>query len=625
MTSCADEEQRLCLLPSETNKRDNDFDDFENDRLFIGVSSVRSYGGCTLENSSEGQQDHSSLDCRKVLPRQRAQQEQKLGRNVIGLIRRLSSRISFSVTVSPTCSQDLSSVEVYNDCHEYEGNDSVSRPSTLLRRLDWKKVVLYLKYTYSFALLTFCIWVIACGIYAVQTPVTQSVHWIVALVMMWVLILWLGQLEGGQGCLVGLQPIPISSYIDTHPSTYKCTVVTYNGNNLNRFIVGRQFLVVIVVFGLNFCCSVVKGATVPGLSHAFVDVFLESGMAILIVTVIIGQLAAEVCATGSMLDFINTPVMIVTTWLCLTIEASGLLHAVYLVQCAAEYCSGARYPSSTQDSDADNVQDPSTLAGSTAKSKESMPFPRQKTSFWAKVLLSVLLLTYFSVQTLTALIQHQTTMYEGTPAFVSVVILLLLIGFLGIMEAMQIALFAVVNLPKIDFDVYPRAKFNCDLAFSGSNFQAFLIGRQICVTMSMFLLARVTTTRFGTTGDLGGGEDNASATHVSNMSSQIEDFFNTGLPGAFITTVVASLAWRIFASCFPMAFLNSVIVYPTIRLCLFLESTGIFSTAWIFAKGLKIVLGLRPDEDYIGPLLISKDISKSDEETVSQTSSFSSM
>ena len=356
-------------------------------------------------------------------------------------------------------------------------------------------------------------------------------------------------------------------------------------------------------------------------------------MAILIVTVIIGQLAAEVCATGSMLDFINTPVMIVTTWLCLSIEASGLLHAVYLVQHAAEYCS--RSSSSSNDTsqnksvDDDSHDDdikktpPSNMESKSASGHEKQD-ASTKIFFCIRVMISCVLLFYTCGVTLTALLNYQTTMYEGVSSYVSIAILLFLICFLGIMEAMQIALFAVVNLPKksIDFDRYSLAKINCDLAFKGSNFQAFLIGRQICVTMSMFLLARVTTTCYQQPTVLGDHDD-----AVGFNSQKVEDFFNTGLPGAFITTVIASLAWRIFGSCFPMEFMNSPIVYPTIRLCLFLESTGIFSAAWVSATWLRTILRLQPDEDYIGPLLNSKEISASstDEETVSQTSSFSSI
>jgi len=66
-------------------------------------------------------------------------------------------------------------------------------------------------------------------------------------------------------------------------------------------------------------------------------------------------------------------------------------------------------------------------------------------------------------------------------------------AFVGMMEGMQIALFAVVNLPEEERSRHPIAHKNCQLTFTGTNLQAFLIGRQICVTMCMFVVARITS------------------------------------------------------------------------------------------------------------------------------------
>jgi hypothetical protein len=162
------------------------------------------------------------------------------------------------------------------------------------------------------------------------------------------------------------------------------------------------------------------------------------------------------------------------------------------------------------------------------------------------------------------------------------------------LEAMQIALFAVVNLPQEVLEDSPTAQTNCKLVFHGANFKAFLIGRQICVTTCMFLLARITTTDIDTT--------QPGVETVLNVNNGIQDFFNTGLPGALITTIVASLAWRIVASSFPIAFMANPFVNITIRLCLLLETSGVFSAAWLLADFLKAVVGFQPDEVYIGQL-----------------------
>ena len=158
---------------------------------------------------------------------------------------------------------------------------------------------------------------------------------------------------------------------------------------------------------------------------------------------------------------------------------------------------------------------------------------------------------------------------------------------------MQIALFAVCNLPETDLLVSPAAVSNYRLAFTGNNFQAFLIGRQICVTMSMFLLARITTTDVDTSAPI-------PVEDVLDMPCPLQNFFNTGLPGALITTIVASLMWRIVASTFPVAFLGNPFVLPTIQICLALEYSGVFSASWLCADAFKSVTGLKDDESYLG-------------------------
>ena len=158
------------------------------------------------------------------------------------------------------------------------------------------------------------------------------------------------------------------------------------------------------------------------------------------------------------------------------------------------------------------------------------------------------------------------------------------------MEGMQIALFAVVNLPEHELEQHPVARANCDLTFEGSNFAKYLIGRQICVTLCMFIVARITTIAVSPSAD----------ETVLGVSKGMQEFFNTGLPGALITTIVGSLAWRIIASAFPIAFMSNPMVYWTIRLCLLLEASGICSAAWLLAAVHKYVVGFQPDDVYLG-------------------------
>merc|ERR1719491_2627584 len=139
-------------------------------------------------------------------------------------------------------------------------------------------------------------------------------------------------MEGGLNCMVGLQPIPHSSYRKTHPKTYLSTSLSHNGQNIERFIVGRQYLDLMIVFITSFMVSTVDDASVLGLPKIVNDIFLGSDLAVILCTIVFGQLIAQINCAHSMLDFINNWGMVVSTYIALCVEASGILHAVYFVQ-----------------------------------------------------------------------------------------------------------------------------------------------------------------------------------------------------------------------------------------------------------------------------------------------------
>jgi Silicon transporter len=105
-------------------------------------------------------------------------------------------------------------------------------------------------------------------------------------------------------------------------------------------------------------------------------------------------------------------------------------------------------------------------------------------------------------------------------------------AFVGIMEGSQIAFIAVINFPSEELKNYKIAAANCELAFSGMNLGAFLIGRHICVTCCMFVVARITTLDVDTA---------AGDPTIFGVSLGAQAFFNTCLLGAIITTL--SVHW----------------------------------------------------------------------------------
>merc|ERR1712151_280710 len=77
-------------------------------------------------------------------------------------------------------------------------------------------------------------------------------------------------------------------------------------------------------------------------------------------------------------------------------------------------------------------------------------------------------------------------------------------------------------------------------------------------------------------------------------------FLNLGFQGALITTILGSISWQLVAGALPVAFLSNPVTYILLRICLFLEGTGICNGAWVLAAIFKRFLGYQKDEVYIG-------------------------
>jgi len=425
-----------------------------------------------------------------------------------------------------------------------------------------------LKYIYSMALTAFCIVMVMACIFTKSTIVAEppyNIHPVCTFFIFWFLIFWLAIIEGGQGALVGLQATEKDLYRDSHKITILNTNLIHKGDNLERFIIGRQFLNVVVIFLINMCGKALENADPLNLPKEFNLVFLKNGAAMIIVTIVLGQLTSQVNAAVSMLDFINNYFMTFTSYVSLFIEFSGLLHSVYLFQTFF-----------------------SKVSGKPIESNEPSRNIAQNLFFWGRVLISMTILGIALAVTLYTLFSGLSGMWNGVPPVVSVFIFFLLMCVLGMLEGMQIAAFALINMNVEELSQRNIAHTNCNLMFTGQNLQAFLIGRQIFVASIIFIVARIAALDIG-------DSDN-----IFGVNDSLQKFFNTGFLGALILTIIGSLAWRIVASSFPLTFMSNPFIYIIICICLFLETTGICSACWVFARLHKKIVNYQPDKVYIG-------------------------
>eukprot|EP00578_Thalassiosira_sp_NH16_P020619 CAMPEP_0181098094 /NCGR_PEP_ID=MMETSP1071-20121207/11932_1 /TAXON_ID=35127 /ORGANISM="Thalassiosira sp., Strain NH16" /LENGTH=522 /DNA_ID=CAMNT_0023180645 /DNA_START=156 /DNA_END=1724 /DNA_ORIENTATION=- len=386
------------------------------------------------------------------------------------------------------------------------------------------------------------------------------------------LIVWLAVMEGGQGCLVGLAGVPKSKYKRTHPLTWKICRIVHRGGHLERFIVGRQFLVVVVIFLMNMMGEAKTGANPLNLPKWINDIFLGNSLAIIITTIDVGQLPAQVNAAVAMLDFIQNYIMLATVYVSLAIELSGLLHCVYLVQFLFNRLAFAS--GSTEDVDTANKQPQQTTL--------------QMAAFWARVLLSLIILGFAFAVTIQALLLGKSGMGDGVSPLLSIVMFFIMLTIVGLMEGMQIAAFALMNTPEEELlTKSPMAHRNAKLILEGKNLQSFLVGRQIFVASLMFIVARIATI------ELQEGDEN-----IFGVSNGLQSFLDTGLLGAIMLTV-GSLIFRVLASSYPVMFMSNPVLFVIIKACLLLETTGVCSASWLIAIAMRSLFRLKADHMYL--------------------------
>jgi Silicon transporter len=461
---------------------------------------------------------------------------------------------------------NLSVSNLPTSLHHVNKGKSVDPPSpeTICRR-----TLRIIKTLFSFAFFTFSIFLLTTATFQKQTKVTSiyGLNPYLACFLFWATLSWLAILEGALNSMIGLVPVDPAAYRQTHKFTYMCTKLAHRNGNVERFIVGRQYLDLMCVYTINFLVGAIKGASIDGFPKIVTTIFFSSSISVVVVTIIYGQLVTQINSSKYMLDALNNRVLVATTYLAFFVECSGIVHSVYLVQWIAERIGGK-------------------------KTKE------RSIIFWIQVVVSICLLIFAFIASFTALYQGKTNIGEAIPPYASTIIFVVLVVTVGWMDGLQIALMAVLRMPVEDIEKFPIAKRNCEVVFRGQNLEAFLVGRQIFQTMIVFAIARIISFS-------GSGEN------IFGVSDSVQKVFSTGALGALITTIVASLAWRVIANSFALAFLSNPVSRPIIWLCFCAEGTGLGNIAWFMAKGHVKLVGMKDDDHYLGSSAFAKSTATS--------------
>ena len=413
-----------------------------------------------------------------------------------------------------------------------------------------------------------------------------GIHGAPAIMIWWFLLFYLSCLEGVQAAVVALKPLDKEVYRKSHPHTFKICELCHASNTLDKFIVGRQFLVVFVVFVIGFCSSYdneLLNENPLGVSGTFMTGFVKTGMCSALVTITLAQLISQIVASRCNIDYLNYRFhYYAIVGVCLFMEATGLCHFTYLIQKALVEYRGTPEAKAKQTKDQGNA-----------------------VLFYGRCLISFVIVVLSLAVIFKALFNGQTNFAStlpGLPNYAGFLFFIFLLCVVCSTEGLQVALFHMQKMDPAEFEVHAGAKANAAVAFAGTNLQGFLIGRQILTALSMFILSIIT----GIQADL--TEVNSDGEVVKITIFGLSDGFSagvleTGFMGALVLTVLGSLSGQVMASAFPLGFCGFPGMWIVLYACLTAEFIGLTHIAWPMANAVEALMGplMRNDEYYIDP------------------------
>ena len=385
----------------------------------------------------------------------------------------------------------------------------------------------------------------------------------VALLIVMALLIFLGLLEGGMVCMVGMQPVDPELYRESHPIALKCTTLaSLNATNLSRYMCGKQFFVVAIVFGIHRMTEAVSDAEVMNLPLWVSDVFLHGfALAMTFVTIVVAQMVPQLVAKDCMVDFFDNHFMLSTVYLSLWVEKSGILHCVYLVPSLLEKLDRSESPQETIS--------PNYSTRSDQHQQNSTFF---SLLFWFKVVISLAIFIFAFTVCVAALFDGNTEV-GGLPTGIALFIFLTLLLWASLVQGMQVSLFSVMKLPSQQLRSQTVAYSNYKAVFRGGNVENFLIGRQVIITGMYFYLAKLTDMNY------------PSGETVLGVSSGFQKFLNINLMGTIVTTITM-LVGRVSGAISPKLFLSNPLVFPNIYLFKLIGASGIIDAAWPIRNAL---------------------------------------
>lgn len=203
------------------------------------------------------------------------------------------------------------------------------------------------RYTLSVIIIGFALFMVFFGICTGQTNFSVTFSFLPPWTGIFVLLAALyslGMLEGLQIAIVELKQWDIHAFKKSHPRAYTLQTLLSDHCMVERFLIGRQVFVVLLVF---FAALLTSFPSKPGESPFwpdgtliptwFTSIFLTTGLLGALVVVAFAQLLPQLVASRSPIYFLNVPGGFFFVIACTAFEWSGIIHSSWLLTYTYEF------------------------------------------------------------------------------------------------------------------------------------------------------------------------------------------------------------------------------------------------------------------------------------------------
>lgn len=423
-----------------------------------------------------------------------------------------------------------------NGVHQMEKAPSAKSPVDI--------AITYTKYIVSSVVtltyLTYIMWGIWTG--EAVLPVPSVAHFLIFCFCMTLV----AYLEGLQVAILAVEHDDCEVFKESHPRAYKIMHSVKQGNNVERFLVGRQFFTIFVM------TLIAQVTTFPAISQLGINpvvwfIFIQTGLPGAIVVTTIGSLQPQLLAAKDPWKFMDLWGSVSVLYLCYGLEETGICtHFAYMMI---------------------NI-----LRATVFRSDIPVrPHSRGDTLYGQvldmfKYLLSFCVLGMYITYIMFGIWTGEAVLPVHV---VGVFIIFCLAGiFLAHLEGLQVAILLAEPKDLEEFkDPYPRGYKLMKRATHEKNVRRFLIGRQFFVIFVVFLINQCTIF--------------PDISHFGVNSVVWFIFFQLGFPTALVVLCFFQLPCQLLGNHDPFMFMNRYGAGFTLDVCLYTEITGLAHFSWV--------------------------------------------